>query len=300
MLGTVPLFGASPAPPTDQGVEAGDNSSAPSSTQVPSPTRVWNSTSRESALTISAKLQRYARRVVKKFDRNGSGALEASEWASLPGNPRKIDQNGDGVITVDELAAYLAKYARLHPLQTEETAWQHLPQPPAVIFQPATPADQPRANAAGGPAATPAQGDDEFSPGPSPAAKKRSPDEQKGTEAARRARKYYVAPSTLPRGLPDWFMERDTDGDGQLTIGEFAPDGSAAQRRLFAEYDQNGDGVITPEEVMRYLRKSSENAKPSPEAKPSTEGKASAEAKTSAEKTSPSSAAREPGGSSSP
>ncbi len=97
-----------------------------------------------------------------------------------------------------------------------------------------------------------------------------------------------MAPSTLPRGLPDWFMERDTDGDGQLTINEFAPDGSAAQRRLFAEYDQNGDGVITPEEVLRYLKKSSENAKPSTEAKSSTEKKP------------PSSSAREPGSSSSP
>ncbi len=94
-----------PVPPTDRGVGTGDNSPAPN------PTRVWNSTSRESTLTISAKLQRYARRVVKKFDRNGSGALEASEWALLPGDPRKIDRNGDGVITVDELAEYLAKYA---------------------------------------------------------------------------------------------------------------------------------------------------------------------------------------------
>ncbi len=238
---------------------------------IPSPTRVWNSDSRETAATIPAKIRRYAERVVKQFDRSGSGSFKAGEWAALAGDPRQVDAHHDGLITVDELAAYLAKYARLHPLHEEDTAWRHLPQPPAVIFQPVTPADTPPASAAGeqAGAAAPSEGD----PDAASSANKKTPGKGQGTEEARRARKYYVAPSTLPPGLPDWFIERDTNGDGQLTLDEFAPSGSSADRRQFALYDKNGDGVITPDEVVTVAKPSAEKAKASAEAKVPVEPK---------------------------
>jgi hypothetical protein len=257
-LGISATFAAE-APQASRPAATGADSSGAAATQV------WNSESRQTASMIPAKLRRYAQRVVKRFDRNGSGALEASEWAAMPGDPRKIDLNHDGVITVDELAGYLAGYARSHPLHDEETAWRHLPQPPAVIFQPVTPAENPPAKPAE-PNGTPSAGE----PEPAPSAKAGAAEKGRAAEELRRSRKYYVAPSALPPGLPDWFIERDTNGDGQLTLDEFAPDGSAAQRRLFAEYDQNGDGVITPDEVMRYNKASSEKAKPSAEQKPSS------------------------------
>ncbi len=259
-LGISSTLGAAEAPPTNRRAATGTDLSGAAAVQV------WNSESRETASPISPKIRRYAQRVVKKFDRNGSGALEANEWASLPGDPRNIDANHDGVITVDELAGYLASYARLHPLHGEETAWRHLPQPPAVIFQPVTPADSPQAK--------PAEQTGRASAGEpesAPSAKPSSSEKGRGAEELRRSRKYYVAPSALPPGLPDWFLERDTNGDGQLTLDEFAPDGSAAQRRLFAEYDQNGDGVITPDEVLRFNKTSPEKGKSSGEAKPSAE-----------------------------
>jgi hypothetical protein len=256
---------AAEPPPLDHQAATGANGSAPS------PTWVWNSDSRETAATIPAKIRRYAQRVVKQLDHNGSGALEVGEWASLAGDPRQIDANHDGIITVDELAAYLARYARLHPLHEEDTAWRHLPQPPAVIFQPVTPADTPPASVAGEQAGTaaPSEGDSDAAS----AANKKTPGKGQETEAARRARKYYVAPSALPPGLPDWFIERDTNGDGQLTLDEFAPGGSSAERRQFALYDKNGDGVITPDEVVTVAKPSPEKAKASAEAKVPTEPK---------------------------
>ncbi len=237
------------------------------------PMQVWNSESRETAATIPAKIRRYAERVVKKFDRNGSGALEANEWASLPADARPIDANHDGIITVDELAAYLAQYARSHPLHDEETAWQHLPQPPAMIFQPVTPADGPPAKPGVDQTGAPAPSAAESSAEPASAAKNKPLDKGAALEESRRARKYYVPAAALPPGLPDWFMERDRNGDGQLTLDEFAPDGSPAQRKLFAQYDQNGDGVITPDEVLHFAKTSPEKGKPSTEAKAPAEQK---------------------------
>jgi Ca2+-binding EF-hand superfamily protein len=102
-------------------------------------------------------------------------------------------------------------------------------------------------------------------------------------EDLRRGRKYYVSPAALPSGLPDWFIERDKNGDGQLTLDEFAPDGSAAERRRFHELDKNGDGVITPDEVVGPAKTSLAKEKP--------------ETKTSAEKKQPSSSAKPSGGS---
>ena len=103
-LGMAAAMAVAQTPPTASRAATGTEMPAPD------PTRVWNSESRADVSSIPAKIRRYAERVVKKLDRNGSGALEAVEWTSLPGDPRQIDANHDGVITVDELAAYLASY----------------------------------------------------------------------------------------------------------------------------------------------------------------------------------------------
>ncbi len=63
-------------------------------------------------------------------------------------------------------------------------------------------------------------------------------------------RKYYVAPSRFPAGLPDWFKKCDGDGDGQLTLAEYAELGSASADKDFARYDRNQDGLVTPHEVL--------------------------------------------------
>jgi hypothetical protein len=275
-LGMAATMAVAETPPTSRLAATGTEM------PVPDPTRVWNSESRADVSSIPAKIRRYAERVVKKLDRNGSGALEAVEWTLLPGDPRQIDANHDGVITVDELAAYLARYARLHPFRDEATAWRHLPQPPPMIFQPVTPADHPPAGAAAGQEGMPASAAGSSADG-GPAARGKSTEKGQVLEDLRRGRKYYVSPAALPSGLPDWFIERDKNGDGQLTLDEFAPDGSAAERRRFHELDKNGDGVITPDEVVGPAKTSLAKEKP--------------ETKTSAEKKQPSSSAKPSGGS---
>ena len=50
-------------------------------------------------------------------------------------------------------------------------------------------------------------------------------------------------------GPPDWFNELDVDGDGQLTIPEFAEELSQQRMREFEAQDTNGDGLLTASEV---------------------------------------------------
>jgi hypothetical protein len=253
-------------------------------------TQVWNADERENdhenGTGTPEKFLRHAQRIIKKFDLDGNGVLTANEWTAISANLAMelsdIDRNPKGVITAEELAAYLAEYAKLHPLQTEDTAWRRLPQPPSEIFHPITPpklSDKESADSAedaeDGNVADSASMDNEEKDSAAEAAPpvKKSSSKGKTVNSARGSKKFHVSDAALPEGLPDWFIEKDLDGDGQLTLGEFAPDGSKAQRQLFKQYDLNGDGVITPDEAIAAAKKSSGN-KTSTTSKEKTESKA--------------------------
>jgi Ca2+-binding EF-hand superfamily protein len=51
--------------------------------------------------------------------------------------------------------------------------------------------------------------------------------------------------------LPDWFVQKDADGDGQVSMAEFATEWTDAKAAEFQKYDMNNDGFITPEECLR-------------------------------------------------
>jgi Ca2+-binding EF-hand superfamily protein len=55
----------------------------------------------------------------------------------------------------------------------------------------------------------------------------------------------------LPKGLPDWFKPRDANGDGQVSMGEFAAEWTPAKETDFLRLDRNGDGMITPDECLK-------------------------------------------------
>ena len=56
----------------------------------------------------------------------------------------------------------------------------------------------------------------------------------------------------LPKELPSWFKELDTDKDGQVAFHEWRKAGKDLEE--FKEWDRNDDGFITAEEVMSKLR----------------------------------------------
>jgi hypothetical protein len=74
-----------------------------------------------------------------------------------------------------------------------------------------------------------------------------SPPPQK-EEVTRRPTVYRAG--KLPKELPSWFQKLDLDGDGQVSLYEWKRAGRAVKE--FVEMDQNGDGFLTAEEVLRF------------------------------------------------
>jgi Ca2+-binding EF-hand superfamily protein len=54
----------------------------------------------------------------------------------------------------------------------------------------------------------------------------------------------------LPKGIPAWFEQLDTDKDGQIGLYEWKRSGKPIE--LFLAMDRNKDGFLTIQEVMRY------------------------------------------------
>jgi Ca2+-binding EF-hand superfamily protein len=66
----------------------------------------------------------------------------------------------------------------------------------------------------------------------------------------------------LPKELPPWFAQLDTDNDGQVGLYEW----KAAGRPIieFLSMDANGDGLLTVEEVLRFQRMTNKDKPQSP------------------------------------
>jgi len=55
----------------------------------------------------------------------------------------------------------------------------------------------------------------------------------------------------LPAGLPEWFVFRDANQDGQISMAEFAEEWTEAKAAEFGQYDLNEDGIIMPDECIK-------------------------------------------------
>jgi len=84
--------------------------------------------------------------------------------------------------------------------------------------------------------------------GPGPAA---SPEEAK--PVPRMPARFKRGLERLPKGLPDWYLSRDVNGEGQITMAKFISDSPTPEEvEMFNQYDLNHDGVITAEEALKY------------------------------------------------
>lgn len=177
-------------------------------------TAVGPDASAETAPAIPVKISRYAETIIARYDRDGDHRLNSAEWAAMQGKPAAIDADEDGQITVGEYAAHVARYAQRRRIR----------------LMPALPGASPPLPSLLGPTEDTAA--------------------SASSKAASNVRRFTPAAARLA-GVPEWFKPLDADGDGQLTLVEFAPRQTPSAIKDFSRYDRDGDGVITPYEGRR-------------------------------------------------
>lgn len=125
------------------------------------------------------------------------------------------DTNNDGAVTLDELATQLAPKGESKP-EGDKTASN----------------DRPRGDRGG---------DRERESGSS-------------DSGSRKSERFLTAKERLPKGAPDWFVDADEDGDGQVLMAEYTDRWTESKAKEFAGRDLDGDGVITPREATSGRR----------------------------------------------
>lgn len=170
-------------------------------------------------VAVSPKLLRYAQRIVDKYDADKSGDLTLEEARGMTGKPSAADSNRDGKITVREFAEHAARFGAGRAIRLTRAGdgplahSQAAGQPPVADAPPAT----------------------------------KTATEATAARDPRRNLKYFAA---LPAGVPSWFVERDSDGDGQLSLAEFSPKLLKSEIDEFNRHDVNQDGIVTAKEVL--------------------------------------------------
>jgi hypothetical protein len=194
-------------------------------------------------IPIPAKVYRYAERLVNRSDRDSDQRLDRQEWGRRWGFVTS-DADLDGRVSLEELVGRIARYGqhrriRLMPPPVEgEAAVTSLLNLGKGAETTAVASDAPQSDS------TPDQ--------PQDVDAVQGPDRPRDT-------KFVANPQRQSQGLPSWFPARDVNGDGQLSMAEFAPKPTSTTLAEFARYDRNGDGVITPDEYLRAAKSSTDN-----------------------------------------
>jgi Ca2+-binding EF-hand superfamily protein len=154
----------------------------------------------------------------RRLDRDGDGLLHVGEMDdSLRSVWEKYDLNKDGAISQDEYKSYFRDRMQQ---RMQENSTQNPSGPPSDPQQPGS-----------------------FFPG-------MIPNITPPQEEERRPTVYRVG--KLPKELPSWFEELDTDHDGQVGLYEWVQGGRSPAD--FKTMDRNDDGFLTVEEVLGYVR----------------------------------------------
>jgi hypothetical protein len=180
------------------------------------------------------KITRYAQRLITRYDTDGSGTLNPEECKRMQGRPAVMDRDQDGQITRGEIVLHIQTYARSR-----------------------------RLGRVGLMDKSPLSGSDSVHPRSIPADESDTQDITAGKprgsstgSATRQAKErpdatFHVPANIRPNNLPSWFSQRDRNGDGQLSLAEFAPTRSRESIKTFQKLDTDRDGLLTPQESVR-------------------------------------------------
>jgi Ca2+-binding EF-hand superfamily protein len=154
--------------------------------------------------------------------------------ATAEGMFQRLDQNGDGYLNYDEMPDQLRK--ELDQWDTDRNRLIDLNEFRAYFQARVQPS--PASQGSSDPSALSLLPYYSFDPAP--------------VEAERKPPVVYRA-GKLPRELPAWFAQLDTDQDGQIGLYEWKASGKSIQE--FDEMDSNKDGFLTVDEVLRFVNK---------------------------------------------
>lgn len=191
----------------------------------------------------SGGLSSWTDRAFRQYDRNGDGMLNNDEIPETMRNERaQWDTNGDGLIDPNEYTSY--SQARMQQMQAERTSNGSttsggLGRPSSSNgSSPTNPSSSVMGMSRGALDMGSMRGLDRGGT---------SSSRQRDSDPAPRATVYRAG--NLPRELPSWFAQRDTDNDGQVALYEWRASGSSLSD--FQQFDGNNDGFVTVEEVLR-------------------------------------------------
>jgi Ca2+-binding EF-hand superfamily protein len=231
--------GSSGGSPTVSGFGSGTSGSSSSSSGA-SRAGVTGFGSSGSGNPAEAKYRRYAEMLLKQYDKNHNGVLDPEEWSQMRGDWKSADLNGDGKLTVDEITAHLMGYSQRRAQQT---------------------APVPAVSSSAGPSATTAS--------TTAAAGSGTTTSWRPAGDGRKAYRFLTPTERLPSGLPEWFLQKQHDG--QVTMADFSSTWNDTVAAEFATYDRNNDGVITAEECLQAEKLKAQSASaPQPHAAPTT------------------------------
>ena len=221
---------------------------------------------------VSTKVRRYAERQFQRYDANGDGVIDEAEQRQMKGNPLSADYDADGSISEEELTAYTADFGRHRRMRLTGTMMDEAVAALPPLYIPTAERDamaaaqaamrqqaaQQRAVQQGQavPVALvgePAKTNPEAAEEPEAGEETDAPGETAEVTPAGppSSSKRFVTPPARTAGVPDWFRGKDTDGDGQLTLAEYAPNSEKTLLDQFARYDRNNDGVLTASECPK-------------------------------------------------
>lgn len=169
---------------------------------------------------IDATIRASAERFMKTKDKDGDGKISVATEATAMF--RDADKNGNGFLEVGEVEAKMRA-------ATSD---------PEASLAPVKPSEE-------------AKEVESDSPPPDKNAPPPQPKSYRFKTARERMEKDI-------KDLPNWFLEKDRDGDGQISMSEFAALWTEDLASQFTSFDANGDGVITLAECLKKAR-----AKPS-------------------------------------